>query len=356
MINSYAIYIEKLEPEYKPVFKKISDYVYASNMDEVRNEEMLSEVMDTFLSAQSEGRSVEEVVGGDLESFCKGLCSDIGVKSRIINFLEVIYPTILCLGIFNVLDLIDMFGKISDGEKINFFTYRSEEQLWGFLLGGLIVVIIGYVGHFFIKRLVFTRPETYKRLAFTIKALSFAAIFAVILILFGGTEVKGTYLWVSLLFCAAFMTVYRIVTRRSRQYRRENRISLSELAGESMDLSMDMEKTEMKRFEKLNKKNARRGKPELTFEQFLDHEEKSCSRWDKRPGFYVFIVIASTVLGLVFTLFFGGFEGFSDMLIFIGIMLAVESAVMYGLFRLTDIGNRAMLSWIREKRESGRDA
>lgn len=356
MINSHAIYIEKLQPDYKSVFKKISDYITASNMDEIRNEEMLSEVMDTFLSAQSEGKPVEQVIGGDLKMFCRQLCSDIGVKSRIINFLEAIQPVITILAIFNVLDLFEMLTNLSDGEKISFLTYRGKENLGIFLLSGLIVVAVGYIGRFFIRRLIFTKPSAYKKLAFIIRAVTLVLILAVIIILFNNTEVKGTYLWLSLLFCAVFLTAYRFITRESRRYKKENRISLHELAGSSQDIKIDIEKMEMKRFEKLNRKKIRKGDPELTFEQFLDREEKKCTSWDKRPSFYIFMVIASTVLGLIFTFFVGGFEGFLDMLFFIGVMLTVESIVMYGLFQLTNSGTKAILSWVKSKRDSGNNA
>ncbi|SDA26495.1 Protein of unknown function [Ruminococcus sp. YE71] len=352
MINSHAIYIEKLQPEYRSVFRKIRDYVTASNMDEIRNEEMLSEVMDTFLSAQNEGKPVEQVIGGDLGTFCRQLCSDIGVKSRVINFLEAMQPIVSVLAIFGVLDLVKMLEKLSDGEKFSILTYRGEENVPAFLLGGLMFAAVVYAGRFFIKRLVFTRPDTYKKLAFLIRAVTLVLMLAVILILFNGAEAKGTYLWVTLLFCAVFLTAYRFITRESRRYKKENRISLGEMAGTSANISLDIEQTEMKRFEKLNSKNVRKGKPELTFGQFLDREEKSCTSWDKRPAFYIFLVPASTVLGLIITTFAGGFEGFSDMLVFIGVMLAVEGAIMYGVYRLVDTGTKARLSWLRSKRES----
>lgn len=352
MTNSHAFYIDKLQPEYKAVFKQISDYVTANNMDELRNEEMLSEVMDTFLSAQTEGKPVEQVIGNDIKSFCEQLCSEIGMKSRIINFLEAIQPIFTILAIFSILDLFEMLTKLSDGEKISFLTYRGEENIGAFLLGGLIAVAVGYIGRFFIRRLVFTRPNTYKKLAFIISAVTLVLILAVIIILFNDAEAKGTYLWVSLLCCAAFMTAYRFITRRSRQYKKENRISLYELAGVSFDMKNGVEDMEMKRFEKINKKNVRKGLPELTFEQFLEHEEKDCTKWDKRPSFYVFMVIITTVLSLIFTLFFGGFESFSDMLVFIGAMLSVEGIVMYGLFRLGDTGTKARLAWVSSKRKN----
>ena len=350
MINSHAIYIEKLQPDYKTVFKKIRDYVRACNMDEIRNEEMLSEVMDTFLSAQSEGKPVEQVIGGDLRTFCRELCSNIGIKSRIINFLEAIHPIIVCFAILSIIDLIKMLLKLSEGEKISFLTYRGEYNIFAFLLGGLIVIIVGYIGRFFVRRLVFTRPDTYKKLAFGIRVVTFVIILAAIIFLFNGTETEGTFLWISLLCCTVFLTAYRFITRQSRQYKKENRISLLELAAPKSNIKTEIEEMEMNRFMKLNKKNTKKGKPELSFDQFLEKEEKNCNSWDKRPSFYIFLTITSTVIGFIFTLLFGGFEGWSDISVFIAVLFFVESVIMYGIYRFVNAGTNARQSWIKTKR------
>lgn len=350
MINSHSIYIEKLDAQYKSVFKKISDYVYANNLDEVKNEEILSEVIDTFLSAQSEGRPVDQVIGDDLKGFCEQLCSEIGIKSRVINFLEEIHFIFAFYAFLCVIDVLDLITKISDGENVDLLTYKADTDIIGFFIGGAIVVLIGYIGHFIIKRYIFTKPDTYKKLSFIIKAASFLFLVIIVLIMFSGTETEGTPLWISILICAVFLISYRFITRESRKYKKENRISLFELANTTSDFSDDMEKTELKRFEKLKKKRNKKGQPEPTFEEFLDLEEKDCTKWDKRPPFYVILALAGAVGGTVFTYFVGGFESTSDMFFFIGVILLTEALVMLGLYKLTGMGTRARLDWIKSKR------
>lgn len=351
MINTYAIYIEKLHPEYRAAFKQISDYVLANNMDQIKNEEILSEVIDTFLSAQNDGRTVEQTVGNDLKTFCEQLCSEISIKSRIINFFELLHPLFTIYTILCLFDLVDMISKISNGENISFMTYRGQGSLDAYLLGGAIFLISEYISQLFIRKYMFSKPDKYKTMSFFIRGLTISVMLAVIVYIFRDSQADGTYLWLSFLCCAVFMIVHRIITRDSRRFKKENRISIYELANVSPNVTNDIEDMELKRFEKLNKKKLRKGQEKLTFEQFLDYEEKQCTNWDKKPGFYASLAVGGTVLGTVFTYFFGGFEHFHDAIFFIGILLAAEGVLMYGLFKIIDTGTKARIKWIDSKRE-----
>lgn len=350
MINTHAIYIDKLNPAYQSVFRQISDYVMSANMDEVRNEEILSEVLDTFLSAQNEGKAVEQIVGNDLKTFCEQLCSEKSVKSRIINFFELLHPLFLIYFFLCLFDLIDMFINAAGEEAFHFLTYRSHESLGAYISGGLIWIAASYTGNFFLNRNMFRYPQTYKRLSVIIRAAAIAVLLAVLLLLFHDTETEGTYLWLSLSCCAGFLLVYRIITRESRRYKKENRISLSELAGVSASVTADIEQMEMKRFEKLNLRRTKKDQAAISFEAFLEREEKNCNQWDKKPGFYLAMMAGSAILGAVFTYFVSGFAQFDDVFIFVAAVLAIEALPMFGLYKAVDAGTKARIRWIESKR------
>ena len=204
----------------------------------------------------------------------------------------------------------------------------------------------------FIRKFIFTRPKAYKKLVLGIRVFTLVfLLFCIIIVFHDNNAEEGTYLWLSALCCVVYFVIYRILTRRSRQYRKENRISLNDLVGDTGGVAVDIEKTEMKRYEKLNKKRGRKGENELSFEEFLEKEKKECTSWDKKPSFYIFLTAASTVLGVIFTYLVSGFEGIADLFVFIGVMIAAEGVLMYGLFKLTDIGTKARLNWINSKRD-----
>ncbi len=345
MINTHAMYIEKLNPEYKRVFRQVSSYVQSGSFDEMKTEEILSEVMDSFLSAQEEGREVSSVTGSDIKTFCEGLCSDIGIKSRMLYFLEVITPVIVIFAMFCMFDLMD-FLDLESGE-VSFFEFRGKESIWGYLLGGTLFFLIHSIGNFVTRKMIFKSPDKYKKISFIARVAALIAVVGVVLICFHDEEDEGMPLWIAMLFCIVYFIVYRIVTRKSREYKKAYKISMSELAGSSSSVQSYVEKTEMDRFEKKRKKHS-----DLTFEEFLDNEERECNTWDKKPLFYIVLVIASTILGFWFTFFYGGFEGVADGFIFIGLLLVVESVLMHGLYKITRTGTDERLQWIESKRQN----
>ncbi len=350
MINTYAIYIEKLDADYKAAFKKIRDYVHANNMDEIRREEILSEVMDSFLAAQAEGREVSKVTGSDLKVFCEQLCSDTGIKSRIIMVFEMLLPMFQIYSLLCIINILTLISDLSDGKTVDFMTARTKGDLPAYLLGGVIAVVSGMISRAVTKRWIFSEHKKYKAIGMAIRAVTIAVLCGLTVYLFKDSSTEGTYLWVALIVCAVFMTVYFFVTRRSREYRKNNRISFSELAGPSVSISDDIEKLEMKRFEKAENK-AQKNSTTLSFEKFLESEEKNCTSWDKRPPFYIVLGLSCTVLSTLFTYFVSGFEGVSDIFVFIALMLALEGLVLYGIYKLTDTGAKARLEWIKSKRD-----
>mgnify|MGYP003300537331 FL=1 len=104
--------------------------------------------------------------------------------------------------------------------------------------------------------------------------------------------------------------------------------------------------------EKMNKRNAKKGKPELTFEQFLDFEEKNCNNWDKKPPFYIALATGSPVVFTVIVRLMNGFEQTHDMWFFFFIILVVESLVMYGSYKIINSVTKSRLKWIESKRKT----
>lgn len=351
MVNSHAIYIDKLKPEYKSVFKQISDYVMTANMDEVRNEEILSEVLDTFLSAQNEGKAVKQIIGCDLKIFCEQLCSEKSAKNHVIHFFELMHPIFLLFSAFSLFDLVDMISRLDNGETINFLTYRSRESLSAYIMGSLIWIVAGCISNFFLKKIMFRCPKKYKLISGIIKTITIVVILAVFIYLFKDVATEGTYLWISFTCCVVFLIVHRIVTRGSRRYKKENRISWLEFTGASTNVSTDIENMEIKRFEKLNNRKKKKNQPEFSFDEFLEYEEKNCNKWDKKPGFFAGMAVGGTILGAVFTYFVSGFEHFSDLWFFLAILLATEGIIMFGLYKVIDAGTRVRIGWIRSKRK-----
>ena len=350
MMNSHAIYMDKLEPPYRTVFKQIRDYVTANNLDELRNEELLSDIMDTCLSAQSEGKSVEQVTGSDLEQFCTQICSGIGIKSRIINLFEQLHGLFQVIAALSIFDLCDLLEKLSGGEVINFWSFRARGNIAAYLVGGGILLASGYVSRAITKRIIFRNPAHYKIFSVVVRIITLAVFLCIVIYTLQNKQSEGTYLWLTMLICTLFLTVHRILTHEIRRYKKENGISFSDLAGVSWNMQNAVEETAMKRFSRLNRKKTAKGEPELSLAEFLTLEEKNCNKWDKMPVFFFITAVIGTIVGIITAYCFGGFETAADSFLFTGVLFAVECLLMFGLYRFAQLGVKARLAWIRTKR------
>lgn len=102
MKDSYAFCSDRLDKEYLAVFEQVELYVQSQNVDDNTKEERLSELLDIFLSAAETGKPVQKITGNDMEQFCKTVCSDFGVKNRvlfILDFFRSIAKILVCLSV-----------------------------------------------------------------------------------------------------------------------------------------------------------------------------------------------------------------------------------------------------------------
>ena len=73
-IDNYKDYINHLEMEYKTQFYKVEAYInISSKLKYQEKNNCLLQVLDSFLSAQEEGKSVFEITGYNLKSYCDNM-------------------------------------------------------------------------------------------------------------------------------------------------------------------------------------------------------------------------------------------------------------------------------------------
>ena len=106
----------------------------------------------------------------------------------------------------------------------------------------------------------------------------------------------------------------------------------------------------MKLFEKLNKRNIRKGLPELTFSEFLEREEKACHSNTNGSAFHVLLAVFCTFLGFAAVILTSGFPHLSDGIFFVIITLTIEGLLMYALYKPSCYNVSCKLKWIESKR------
>ena len=158
MKNSYSMHKSKLNEEYINAFEKIEAYVNATGIDTLSQEELLSSLIDSFLSAQNEKKPVEKITGKNIDRFCREICSGFGFKEHFIALFEYIKPAVYILFIFSLLNTIPFFGYLQKNPELNYFQYHEGvgsliDFVGGLLLGFLLNFLISIVlKHIFFKK------------------------------------------------------------------------------------------------------------------------------------------------------------------------------------------------------------
>lgn len=353
MRDSYVFYKDKLETEYRNVFGQIEMYVMSRYADEEILEERMGELLDNFLNAQQAGRSPESVTGHDLERFCEDFCEDFGSR---VTFLYMADGLCGMAWFFLIEALADVIFYFADsGEKVfpAILHMPKTENMLVYVIGFIISGIAAAAAKAFTRQVMFRKKRVslkwLKMLPCGAALFSFTAVFLVV-----STE------WPAGFSCpqvVIFMVsgIYLLFYYRFRKRKKTEKVRFSDLLVEELEKTLpeDMEE----KFQRENRKRRKHGKSEITFEEFLEEEEKICRRQDKFCNLEsVLILLPCFIIAFVSTYLNGGFEGISDMIWFTVIMLALEGAILFGMRRVTRADVTARKKWIlfyreREKEE-----
>ena len=348
MKDSYILYKNKLNAEYKPVFEQVEMYVLTQNIDDSTAEERLSELLDIFLSAQNARKPVQKIVGTNLEVFCKTFCSDFGFKNRVLRILDWIKSIAWILVIISAMDVLWLLLDTTNIEDVDFWHLISSMNISMYFSAVIIMGALLIITNIVVRHIMFKTKRmsmgVFKAVNIVEAGVSCFGIFT--LLESNCINLFDTPTWIVVLISGIFLLTYYLLF--GKRIKRQ-KVNFSDLVQNDVDteISTLMEK----RFEKAKKKNFKKGEGELTFEAFLDSEEKFNQRTEKQKLFYRLLPIGATALAYVTTCMTGGFETYTDSILFVLVMLAVECPILWGLWKIVKSGIEGRRAWINAKRE-----
>ena len=348
MKDSYVFYKDRLRGEYLSSFEQVEMYVLTQSFDEAAYEERLSQLLDVFLTAQESGRPVEKITGGDIRQFCRTFCSDLGIKNRLLSFVDYVNRIMCLLFVFSAADLLFLLFR-NDGAPLSILSSYSDLNVSGLIIGGAAAGIVTAAVGALIRHLMFRRKNVSMKVLKTVPAVVAVSTFLIILLamLMTRTELFRVRSWIVAAVTAPLIVAYYIF--RGRHIKRE-RVKMSDIVAESVSVSMA--ETMWKMYLKKKKRREKRGE-RYPITEFLDYEERDCRMTEKISFIYF-------VLPLIFT--FAEIMNLRDSPSLIErivhplILLAVEYALMMWLWRISKNSVRERRAWIAEKRaalESG---
>jgi len=177
--ETYFDHIDLLEGEYKETFQRINIYIAASEHDEDVINSIMSEILDLFLSAQTDSVNVNHIIGDDYELFCNQMMKEhrISLFQKSLAFFKAFRYYALFLCITETLSLLsDYFDGVVNPWNVNF-------QMSGISIVIAISFVIPYLFNITTKKLVFKFDWYTQRLNLILSVIIFNLIIILILLI-----------------------------------------------------------------------------------------------------------------------------------------------------------------------------
>ncbi len=351
MKDSYIYYTDNLSGEYRETFEKIEMYVNSQNVDESAAEERLGELLDIFCSAQKTGKPVLRITGNSLEQFCRTFCSDFGIKSHVLRLVDWLKSIAWFLLILAFLDMAFPDPKI-DGQGLSgVFSIPISLNLFGYLIGLGIAGMVGMAANALLRRMMFQRRWI------SIKALRAGACTVAIAVFFiiwwlldeNRMNLISCPAWIVGAASIAYLLAYYPLCRERIK---RPKVKFRDLVQEEMRKDMDGDM--QKKYQRARNKSRKQGKGELSYEAFLEQEWKSCNSVKERKAYYYLLPLVIIGAAVLITFLLGGFDGISDIMIFVGIQLVIQYLLMSWLWKFAYKEALERKAWI-EKRKGGQE-
>ncbi len=350
MRDSYAYYKDGLDDRFLPIFEKAELFVLSCGIDKVTAEDRLSDLIDMFVSAQADGKRPESIVGEDIKAFCKLFVTECSWKSRILKILDdikIVFWVMLCVGVLEVMSLV--YTTAGFTEFIRSLTaLKTPSVLVGICVTGLVAITVNSITRmimFWVKRISMR----------VLSVISTFVYFASAFVTFNLTEgylpeYLNLPLFIVIITGIVYLIVYYICNHKRLKFYRAQKTTLVDAV--STEVGSEYDRFTMKRYIKEKNKALKRKKAELTFETFLNKEEKRCMQKYK---LYIFFKIAPYIivgLSILNDLAVENYYSYLQLCLSSMVLLIIQLLVFRGMWRLIKSSNDIMMSWIKKKRNN----
>lgn len=282
-MSNYIYLKDELTGKYKEAFEKVEIYSDMRNVDYDTHKEMMMNLLDMLLTAQKEGKPVEKIVGKDIKLFCKNYFSGYGWKNYLCNIPKQIYRAMWVVFVFSLIEVLVEMRE--HGRNLYSATTNVTGYLLGFFGGMVITLLLNII----------VQPIVFRRGKFSSNAYAGLCVCCMLLMIFGGGTLLGdrelnVRLFPLLVVSGGYVIGY-IVFRAVWRYHhygtvRKPKEPYEELFGERImdSVERDLPMEIVKKYEKKNRKRAKRGKKIMTPQEYMEkmHKENMATEWIDR--------------------------------------------------------------------------
>ncbi len=348
MRDSYMLYIDKLEGMYKETFKQIDSYVTTERIDEDTQEEYMGELLDAFLIAQQEGKPIARIIGKDVEQFCKSFCEDFTWKNKILAAVDTWKNFAWIIFILSSLEVLSVLYAMSipGGREIDFWIEPYEFNILGYFLGFILSSICASIIGRFIRKAMFKKKKVSMRVWQMINWFGTGLIFFIMMAFFFSekTNIIQFPAWTIMLGSGVVLIIYYILNRNRVKERSETKVKFWDKVAEGV--VEDVPKVKTERFEKINKRRIKRGKPVLSWKEYVEKEDKEYKISMKLDWFikvFPVLIVAGSIWNDITN---QNYESWIDLLIMYGVAVPIFILWIRGLNKVYYSSLKTQKEWI----------
>lgn len=324
MKDNFVWHKDKLTGEYLEVFDKIELYGEMTSMDADTYSERMMDLLDMFVTAQQHQKPVVKIVGSDIEEFCESYFGEYTLMDRLKKLPKRWLPLAWVIFILELIGCLATWSELEEGASFWDITSDMGPYLLGIFIGSIVIGIIAAMLKPFVFKIKWLSSIKYE--TFTI-VLLFAGLF---LVADSIPEVPFPA-WIVLLVSGIYLVSYYSVNAYLN-YRNYGTLRKKEDVGkisfwDEVNKSAEYDFPQMlkKRFDKTNKRLAKKNQPLMTPEEFNEKFRKE-AELDRKASGILYILIWILCIGLgIFEMFH---SGFTDGCIFMIILFLVEFPMM----------------------------
>ncbi|MBQ4283599.1 MAG: hypothetical protein IJB96_06710 [Lachnospira sp.] len=266
MSKGYIILRNDLKGDYKAVFEKVMMYAECNNMEGAVADEMLNNLIDSLLTAQSKEEPYTKVTGADIESFCKVYFQDYSWQEKLEDGMRTFF------GVSAVMFFISLVWLMMEPVELK-TVWSVKQNILPYLVGVAVAVIIKFVGGWIGKKILFKLKKANSTLYDLIIIVSmYVALFWVFTLFGDKMSVEVPTMWI--LIITGSVSVTYLVRKYMTRYTKTGRLSKEKSPKTGMADSKDMRKNVYEgwllRYNRINKRRSKRNKELLTEKEYTN--------------------------------------------------------------------------------------
>lgn len=345
MKQGYILLEDRLHGEYKEAFSKVSLYSNTNLIGIDTDSELMMELLDSLLMAQSEGRPVTDVVGTDIQSFCKNFFSEYKTKDRFVDFLKTIYRISWILLVFGV---VDWFFHNEEGTTFS--------NIGSVVIGAACGIVLNLIIYILIRPLV-QKSNRIKPSVYNVFFAIVLVVFIVLAIIISGRYAIRVPRFVALLIPGLYILIFMIV-QAGRNYKKYGSVKqpkqerISFMSGIFASIEHELPQDLLKEFTSENEKRKKKGQEPLTEEDFLEKCDKQYCH--KKNSFFNSLILGGAALVPIIVIgLTRDFANIGQLGLFVTITLALDGFLFYLFSKSAKVSCRAYESMRKTLKEKG---